>query len=443
MTKGTAANAGTQIRNLRLKRGLSQANLAELCDVGIKTVCNWERNHCLPATSNWRSLAEALKIRISDLCEILHNTQVPGDIDESSFGLASGKRWAALLDPETNHHREGDDTDRRQLLTGAAGAIASTAAMGPAGLLRGESGASAAQGVDAWMETAWSYCEDYEVVAKTTLLPALLEEIDGLQNEIRTSTESDQRRLYSPLARLYVATASAMGSIGYSNADIRKWWSAAQQASNLTSDDGLRAWVLGAQSNRGVWLDLATPSRTLRWAQESLDLVGGNPSCILGATGAKNGLVAQAHVYAMLGRKDEATRSLEDLHRLYERWGTLAGNWLNGFVASGPHQTDGFVWSHLGNLSRAESSQALALADLPRGASGQMAMIQLQKATALVRSGDLAGISHALQALEHTEPKHRTKVVMSFASSLLDWVPSTELRRTDVVQYREYLGQVA
>ena len=58
---------GARIRELRLRAGLSQSDLAKLCYVSRQTVSNWECARTLPDVESLPLVAEALDVTISEL----------------------------------------------------------------------------------------------------------------------------------------------------------------------------------------------------------------------------------------------------------------------------------------------------------------------------------------------------------------------------------------
>lgn len=52
------------LRNTRIKRGLSVAEVADLVGVSQASIYFWERNHCRPKDANLAALCRALKLPI-------------------------------------------------------------------------------------------------------------------------------------------------------------------------------------------------------------------------------------------------------------------------------------------------------------------------------------------------------------------------------------------
>ena len=78
---------GTTIKNLREKRDLTQADLAERIGVSSKTVSKWETAKGLPDVSLLQPLAQALGISVIELMngELISNHNVSGNMLRSKF----------------------------------------------------------------------------------------------------------------------------------------------------------------------------------------------------------------------------------------------------------------------------------------------------------------------------------------------------------------------
>ena len=58
---------GQQLKDMRVRRAMSQDDLAEKAGVGLNTVNRLERNHTEPRPSTLRKLAEALDVDPGEL----------------------------------------------------------------------------------------------------------------------------------------------------------------------------------------------------------------------------------------------------------------------------------------------------------------------------------------------------------------------------------------
>ena len=65
----TLGTLGTYIRSLRIKKGMTQAQLAELLNVTDKAVSKWERDLSYPDITILPKLADVLGIRVSSIID--------------------------------------------------------------------------------------------------------------------------------------------------------------------------------------------------------------------------------------------------------------------------------------------------------------------------------------------------------------------------------------
>lgn len=58
---------GKRIRRWRALRGLTQAQLARLCDVSVQTISQWELDDTCPTLANLGKVCAALRIGLAEL----------------------------------------------------------------------------------------------------------------------------------------------------------------------------------------------------------------------------------------------------------------------------------------------------------------------------------------------------------------------------------------
>lgn len=84
---------GQKIRSLRVEKGLSQQQLADLMFVTRKTVGNWESGARMPDVATLSQLAKLLGVRSCELLDVLAGPDTPPNVilvdDEAAFLLAS------------------------------------------------------------------------------------------------------------------------------------------------------------------------------------------------------------------------------------------------------------------------------------------------------------------------------------------------------------------
>lgn len=60
---------GNRLKELRAERGMTQDKLAELLDVGIDTIKNYERGRYGPEFARLPDIAKAFRVKVRDLFE--------------------------------------------------------------------------------------------------------------------------------------------------------------------------------------------------------------------------------------------------------------------------------------------------------------------------------------------------------------------------------------
>ena len=82
-----SAIIGSAIRELREKRGLTQAELAEKLSVSDKTISKWETARGLPDISLLQILAQTLQVSVAELMkgEYTQNRNISGNLMRSRF----------------------------------------------------------------------------------------------------------------------------------------------------------------------------------------------------------------------------------------------------------------------------------------------------------------------------------------------------------------------
>jgi len=68
---------GERIREIRLKRGLTQGDLAELCGTSVAAISHIERGTKVPTITTLARIADALECRVTKLVQVLDDKQRP------------------------------------------------------------------------------------------------------------------------------------------------------------------------------------------------------------------------------------------------------------------------------------------------------------------------------------------------------------------------------
>lgn len=60
-------NCGKKIKEIRISKGLTQLQLAEKADIGLNTLCRYERDERRPKLEVLEKIADALEVNLTDL----------------------------------------------------------------------------------------------------------------------------------------------------------------------------------------------------------------------------------------------------------------------------------------------------------------------------------------------------------------------------------------
>jgi hypothetical protein len=102
--------------------------------------------------------------------------------------------------------------------------------------------------------------------------------------------------------------------------------------------------------------------------------------------------------------------------------------------------TESFVYSHMGDFTKAEQAQQAALRLMSDSSMRGPAEVELQRALCLVRSGDLAqGTRHAQTTITDLPMMHRIRPIADLGQRVLSVIPPHERRQSWAQEYRECL----
>jgi tetratricopeptide (TPR) repeat protein len=169
-----------------------------------------------------------------------------------------------------------------------------------------------------------------------------------------------------------------------------------------------------------------------------------------GAQAAHSGLAelysGKAQCLALAGRHAEAVSALEQARETFADLPSTTANdhdSLFGWAEERMRFTESFVFSHLGDLERADEAQRRALALYPASHPRGPAQIELQRAFCLVRGGDVtSGARHAVDTMARLPREHYDLPVADLGHQVLDAVPASERRRAGVTELGECLALV-
>ncbi|MBV9029125.1 MAG: helix-turn-helix transcriptional regulator [Pseudonocardiales bacterium] len=285
---------------------------------------------------------------------------------------------------------------------------------------------------DEWQEVAREYGQTYLTTSPLVLLQALIADLGGMRLALRHhSEETVQRQLLQAGALLTAFTAQTAANMG-DLIEARRWWRTARQAADRSVDPSTIAWVRGREVVRAGYERRPVPT-ILQLSSEAESRLAGAPPEVLHEL-----FSGKAQTLALAGRHAEAEQALCQLRDL---------------PISSPHQdslfdyaeenlrfTESFVYSHVGDFTKAERAQETALT-LYRGDNSRgRAQIDMQRALCLVRSGDRTqGTRHALDVITSLPAVHRIRPIADLGQKVFGSIPAHERSQAWAQEYHECL----
>lgn len=252
----------------------------------------------------------------------------------------------------------------------------------------------AEQDADDWERIAAEYARRVHLLPPATTLPTLAGDFAALRSDISAAPDRIRTRMVHSAAQLAAVTAIVMVILRQHHVAAR-WWLTAARAATSVGDPRLSALVAGRQAVMSLY-DTA-PDKVLAMADRAIS-AGGSRAC----PGVLNGLSARAQALTRLGRDDDALVALNEVGDLFEKLpshdSTDPGSqwsWTEQrlhFVASDVH-------SRAGRVVPANRTQDAALNLYPTDSFQGPAQIGIQRATALIGSGDVTSGSRHLSDL--------------------------------------------
>ena len=106
---------GDFIRSLRMKAGLTQAELAERLNVSFQAVSNWERGNSMPDISKLEQLCSVLHITVNELLGMEETAAAVPTLDVREMTVAELKDAAPALPPAEVKARVKVEKKKRKL----------------------------------------------------------------------------------------------------------------------------------------------------------------------------------------------------------------------------------------------------------------------------------------------------------------------------------------
>ncbi|RCG19094.1 hypothetical protein DQ384_38095 [Sphaerisporangium album] len=290
--------------------------------------------------------------------------------------------------------------------------------------------------LDRWEETVHGYAYGFKSRPPRQLLEDVLLDFAELHQHAASRQPVDhQTRLCRLSAQLAGMAGNILADLGH-HRHARRWFSTAQIAADETGDRFLKAWVRAREATVSLYHH-QPPQTAIALAGEARQWAGQAP-----CAGAALAAATEARAYARLG---DAARGLEALRQAQAITEKLPDAHLENSIFGYPRQQMAFhleaTLTAIGRVKEARQAQREALALYPPTEHVNPALIRLDEASCLIRSGDPAsGYQLAGQHLLAMPEGYRTPLVLSRAHELLDTSRPGHRGAASYDHYRETLS---
>lgn len=331
--------------------------------------------------------------------------------------------------------------NRRQVLVdlgmlGLAAPLAGVEAVRQ-GLAAAFAGDEHAVDVDEWDEIAHEYARAFFDTSTDRLLRDLTADLSVLQLRLEGTDDTMKRSLARIGGQLAAISAVAWASAGEAR-QARRWWRTARQLADRSGDTEARAWVRGWEVTNGLY-EQRSVSAILDQAAEAISIAG--PVACAGTAGLYAGL---AQTLAVAGRADEALAALEQVADVTDQLPAqvvAAEDSMFGWPEVRLRHTESYVYTWLGDTSRAYAAQESALRIYPESLAHGRAAMLLHRAACLIRDGDVGGgLAYAGHVLDSLPAEHHTELLYAIGRAAARFVPMQERSRPEAVELRARLA---
>jgi transcriptional regulator with XRE-family HTH domain/tetratricopeptide (TPR) repeat protein len=292
--------------------------------------------------------------------------------------------------------------------------------------------------VEEWHEIVREYGYSYQVTAPAELLESLIVDVLGVQYAMdRQRDDAALRELYRVSALLAALTAMTVSNVGLTG-NATRWWRTARHLADRSGTTETAAWVRGHEVVRGLY-ERRPLGTILQLVDEAERLADAAP-----ATALPELIAGKAQALALAGRPDEATATLRRLHDAYAALPDEVPDDRDTIFVWAEDRlryTEGFVYSQLGDVARADVAQRRAVEVYPASDRRGPAQIELQRALGLTRAGDtFEGVRLAQGTMSGLPPADHIRPVLDLSSRVLDAVPPEHQGSAAVAEFRDHLA---
>lgn len=368
---------------------------------------------------------------------------VPAYIPHSVPGAGDSAGFYGPADED-----DGDDMRRRAFVTGLA-AMTSLGAANPRLALESMrhemttllSERHTATTIDEWQAIADEYGRTYLTTTPADLLQTLIIDLSGLQTAVGRYPDGPvHQELRRVGALLSLHMAATLGNLGYLS-DAQRWWRSAKRAADESGDDYTILFVRGQEMRRAI-SEQRPAAELVRLAAEADARLGTKPplAALPAYLDGKACALATAGGGAAAGAEDPLRRLPEAVSALPASL-TASGS-VSSFSEGEVWEAESYVYTYMGDLSRAGAAQDRALALYPVDDHRERAQIELQRSLCLVGTGDvLTGVRHAHGVVSNLPSKDRIRPVAALGSKILKAVPTGQREQPGVQEFQVCLSE--
>jgi transcriptional regulator with XRE-family HTH domain len=422
------AESGARLRELRLRRGMTQETLAGLAGISA-TMISMIESGTRPLNRLPRILGLAAALRVAP-AEIIPGLETPAVPAGSETGLGA---------PESDN--EGD-VERRELLRLMGGVALSAPFSGhvEADALRREldstvNSPTTKADVAEWERATAQYSLESGVVPPALLLPELLADLEEAQLRWKEAPEP----LRAPMARVCGQLSALAASNFFNSGDAmsaRRYWRTALRIINLADDRLAQSQVYAFRASLAL---AENPSTALALAGDAISIADGTP-----CAGAASGSAVRAQALALLGDHRESERTLQDLTDAFSHLPEAAtSSRLDGvgFSEQSMRFTEGWVHAYAGRVSDASKALGAGRSLVPDGHWIAIASWEASMAICLIRGGDPSeGSRHVVSSLGEIPPGFRQATIVRYSAvRALSTIPPGADNAPAVAEARELL----
>ena len=326
------------------------------------------------------------------------------------------------------------DVDRREALGMLTGAL-TVGGLSPNLLSR-----ETTRTTDEWGELAWSYGRAYRGLTQpmvSSFIDSLSVDIDSLNRHIEKANGQVYRHMQTSSAYMHGILALSMKELGQEHLpNILKSLGCAIYAADQSGNTFAQVWARGQAAREYVYT-FGYLERAVQIATEAIQIDAN-------AFGEAHSSRAMALVN--LGRKEAARGALEELERALDNMPpTIVDDVTSqfGWPEERLRFTESYVYSHIGDGSRAQTAQRLANGLYGKSATSSVnrVILTLHEAMCSVVNGDVKAGAQATTRVLQTSSVSQDMYVYSTAQDILANVPRFLRKSPEVAELRFTLAE--